>query len=182
MFKKLEIVTDKNPLLRKKCESVPFPYSEEDKQMVLDMYEYVKASQDEKIIEEYDIRPGVGIAAPQIGILKRMIAIHIEDEDKTYSYALINPELVSYSVQLAYLESGEGCLSVPEDKEGYIYRCKKVVVKGYDALTDKEVTIKASGFLSIALQHELDHLMGVLYYDRINKKDPFIRLKDAQSL
>ena len=59
------------------------------------------------------------------------------------SYALINPELVSYSVQISYPDSGEGCLSVPKDVEGYVYRCKKVTVKGFDALTNKEVTIKS---------------------------------------
>lgn len=180
MFKKFDIVTDENPLLRKKCQKVEAPYSEEDKQLALDMLDYVKGSQDDEIIEKYGVRPGIGIAAPQIGILKRIIAIHLEEDDKVYSYALINPELVSYSVQICYLETGEGCLSVPKDVEGYVYRCKKVVVKGFDALTNKEVTIKAKGMLSVALQHELDHLMGVLYYDRINKKEPFLRLKGAE--
>ena len=180
MFKKFDIVTDENPLLRKKCEKVEIPISEEDKQLALDMLDYVKGSQDDKIIEEYGVRPGIGLAAPQIGISKRIIAIHLEDDDTVHSYALINPELVSYSVQISYLDSGEGCLSVPKDVEGYVYRCKKVTVKGFDALTNKEVTIKAKGMLSIALQHELDHLMGVLYYDRINKKDPFAILKGAE--
>ena len=181
MFKNLKIITDENPLLRKKSKKVE-NITEEDIKTVLEMYEYVKGSQEDEIIEKYGIIPGVGIAAPQIGILKRMIALHIEEEDKTYSYALINPELVSYSVQITYLETGEGCLSVPTDVEGYVYRCKKVTVKGFDALTNKEVTIKANGMLSIALQHELDHLNGVLYYDKINKKQPFLKIKDAQPL
>ena len=182
MFKKFDIINDENPLLRKESSKVATPISDEDKQLALDMLEYVKGSQDDDIIEEYDIRPGIGLAAPQIGILKKIIAIHLEDDDVTYSYALINPELVSYSVQLTYLESGEGCLSVPNDVEGYVYRCKKITVKGFDALTNKEVTIKAKGLLSVALQHELDHLKGVLYTDRINPKEPFLRIKGAEPL
>lgn len=179
MFKNLKILTDKDPLLRKKCEDVDLPLSEEDRKTILEMYEYVKASQEDEIIEKYDIRPGIGIAAPQIGILKNMFAIHLEDNDKVYRYALVNPVLVSYSVQLSFLETGEGCLSVPTDKEGYVYRYKKVTIKAYDALTDKEVTIKANGMLAIALQHELDHLSGILYYDRIDKKEPYKIIKDA---
>ncbi|CAM5232446.1 peptide deformylase [Bacillus safensis FO-36b] [Bacillus safensis subsp. safensis] len=75
------------------------------------MIEFVKNSQDADIAEKYGLRPGVGLAAPQINISKRMIAVHCEDEDgEEYSYALFNPRIVSHSVKRAYLATGEGCL------------------------------------------------------------------------
>ena len=177
-MKVFDIVTDKN-FLAKKCQEVNLPLSDEDKETLLDMVEYLKVSQDEELAKKYNIRPGVGLAANQIGLNKRMIAIYFEDEDRTHEYALVNPKIVSYSVKLCCLDSGEGCLSVEKDVEGYVYRYYKVTVKGFDAITNKDVTIKARGYLSIILQHEIDHLEGKLYTDRIDKKDPFKIIEDA---
>ena len=160
-MKVFNIITDKK-FLAKKCEEVNLPLSAEDRKTLLDMVEYLKVSQDDELAKKYNIRPGVGLAANQIGLNKRMIAIYFEDEDRTHEYALVNPKIVSYSVKLCCLDSGEGCLSVEKDVEGYVYRYYKVTVKGYDALTNKDVTIKARGYLSIILQHEIDHLEGKL--------------------
>ena len=173
-----DIVTDKN-FLKQKCEEVSLPLNKEDKETLLDMVEYLKISQDEELSKKHNIRPGVGLAANQIGLKKRMIAIYFEDENTVHQYALVNPKIVSYSVKLCCLDNGEGCLSVPKDVEGYVYRYYKTTVKGYDAITDKEVTIKARGYLSIILQHEIDHLEGKLYTDRIDPKDPFKVIEDA---
>ena len=107
----------------------------EDKELLIEMVEYLKTSQNDELAEKYNIRPGVGLAANQIGIKKRMIAIYFEEEDKIHQYALVNPKIVSYSVKQCCLDNGEGCLSVPKDEEGYVYRYYKVTVKGYDALT-----------------------------------------------
>lgn len=177
-MKVFDIVTDRK-FLHQKCEEVSLPLSKEDKELLIEMVEYLKISQDDELAEKYNIRPGVGLAANQIGIKKRMIAIYFEEEDKVHQYALVNPKIVSYSVKQCCLDNGEGCLSVPKDEEGYVYRYYKVTVKGYDALTDKDVTIKARGYLSIVLQHEIDHLEGLLYTDRIDKKDPFKVIEDA---
>ncbi len=177
-MKVFDIVTDKK-FLQQICEEVSLPLSKEDKELLIEMVEYLKTSQNDELAEKYNIRPGVGLAANQIGIKKRMIAIYFEEEDKIHQYALVNPKIVSYSVKQCCLDNGEGCLSVPKDEEGYVYRYYKVTVKGYDALTEKEVTIKARGYLSIILQHEIDHLEGVLYTDRIDKKDPFKVIEDA---
>lgn len=178
-MKVFNIVTDKK-FLQQTCDEVSFPISEEDKSLLLDMVEYLKVSQDDELAEKYNIRPGVGLAANQIGIKKRMIAIYFIDEKGNINeYALVNPKIVSYSVKQSYLDSGEGCLSVPKDVEGYVYRYYKVTVKGFDVLTNKEVTIKARDYLSIILQHEIDHLEGTLYTDRIDKKDPFKIIEDA---
>ena len=177
-MKVFKIVTDKK-FLSQKCKEVSLPLSKEDKETALEMIEYLRISQDEELSKKYDIRPGVGLAANQIGLDKRMIAIYFVDEDKTHEYVLVNPKIVSYSVKLCCLDSGEGCLSVPVDVEGYVYRYYKVTVKGYDAITDKDVTIKARGYLSVILQHEMDHLEGKLYTDRIDPKDPFKIIEDA---
>lgn len=177
-MKVFNIVTDKN-FLHQNCDEVVLPLSKEDRDTLLEMIEYLKVSQNEELSKKYDIRPGVGLAANQIGIKKRMIAIYFEDEDKIYEYALVNPKIVSYSVKMCCLDNGEGCLSVPKDVEGYVYRHYKTTVKAYDAITNKEITIKARGYLSIILQHEIDHLDGKLYTDRIDKKDPFKIIEDA---
>ena len=85
---------------------------------------------------------------------------------------LANPRITSRPVQKAYLENGEGCLSVPEEHEGYVVRNARVTVKGYDLLSDQEVTIRARGYFAIVLQHELDHFNGVLFYDHIDPSNP----------
>ena len=168
-----KIVTDKKEL-RKKCEEVKLPLSEEDKTLLLKMIDYLKVSQDDELASKYDIRPGVGLAANQIGINKRMLAIYYENGNGTETvYGLVNPVITSYSVQESYIDAGEGCLSVKKDMPGYVYRHYKVTVKAYDVLEEKEITIKARGLLSIILQHEIDHLNGLLYTDHINKDDPY---------
>ena len=169
------IIKDDNPLIRKRSEDVKLPLSDEDKEILLTMHKYVDESTIDEIAEEKNLRPAVGISAVQIGVLKKMTSIILKDEngDIETEYALVNPKIVSSSIEKAYLKTGEGCLSVEENHKGYIYRSARVKVKGYDLLTDSNVEIKASGYLAIVLQHELDHFKGILFYDHINKKDPF---------
>ena len=177
-MKLFNIITDKK-FLKEKCDEVALPLSKEDRDILLEMVDYIKTSQNDELAEKYNIRPGVGLAANQIGLKKRMIAVYFEDEDKIHEYALVNPKIVSYSVKLCCLDNGEGCLSVPKDVEGYVYRNYKITVKAFDAITNKEITIKARGYLSIILQHEIDHLEGKLYTDRIDSKDPYKIIEDA---
>ena len=126
-----EIIRDGHPVLRKIAEKVTLPASEEDMTILNQLLEYVQNSQDPKIAAEYHLRPGVGLAAPQINVSKRMIAVHVTDEKgKLYSYALINPKIVSHSVEKAYLSSGEGCLSVDEPHPGYVPRYARITVTG----------------------------------------------------
>ena len=174
-----KIVTDKN-ILSKKCKEVEMPLDEETRTTLLKMINYLKLSQDDEIAQKYDIRPGVGLAGNQIGLDKRILAIYIENDNGTETkYGLVNPVITSYSVQECFIANGEGCLSVKDDVPGYVYRHYKVTVKAYDVLEDKEITIKARGFLAIVLQHEIDHLNGLLYTDHINKKNPFIEKENA---
>ena len=176
------IVTDREEL-KKRCEEVEMPLNQEIKTLLLKMIDYLKKSQDDEIAKKYDIRPGVGLAANQIGINKRFLAIYVIDENgKEIQYGLVNPVITSYSVQESYISNGEGCLSVKEDVPGYVYRHARITVRAYDVIEDKIITIKARGFLSIVLQHEIDHLNGLLYTDRINKDNPFIEKEDAIAL
>lgn len=169
MFK---IVKDSEKSIREKCKPVEMPLSKEDKELALQMVDYLIKSQDDEYAEKHNIRSGVGLAAPQIGVNKRMFAVYYIVDDEVIQYALINPKIIQNSVKKVALASGEGCLSVDNDHPGYVYRFDKIVIKGYDALQEKDVTITAHGYDAIVLQHEYDHLDGILYYDRINKQNP----------
>lgn len=168
------IIKDDNDLIRRKSSDVSMPLNDEDRNLLLNMLKYVDNSTIEEIAEKENLRPAVGISAIQVGVPKKMTAIILKDEEgkKVYEYALVNPKIISNSVEKAYLSTGEGCLSVADEHKGYIYRSARVKVKGFDILQNKEILIKADGYLAIVLQHELDHFKGVLFYDHINKANP----------
>lgn len=174
-----DIVREGHPTLRDKAEEVSLPASKEDKETLQKMIEFVINSQDPDLSEKYGLRPGIGLAAPQLGISKRMIAIHVTDEnDELYSYALYNPKIISHSTQFSYLAGGEGCLSVDRDVPGIVPRHAKVTVKAVD-LEGQEVKLRLKGLPAIVFQHEIDHLNGIMFYDHINKDDPFKAPEDA---
>lgn len=178
----LKIVKDNVKTLREKSVPVSLPLSEEDLKIALSMVDYIKKSQDDEYAKKHNIRSGVGLAAPQIGINKRMYAVYYTDEnEKVVQYALINPKIISSSVKYCALEGGEGCLSVDEEHKGFVYRPYKITIKAYDAITQKDITIVAKNYDAVVLQHELDHLDGILYYDRINKEKPF-EIRDNSKL
>ncbi len=183
MILKKDIITDENPLLRQKSVDVELPLSKEDEKTIKDMIEYLDLSQDEEMSKKYDLQPGVGIAAPQIGVLKKMFVVKTEDENgKLHHYALINPKIISHSVQHSYLTYGEGCLSVPNPHQGFVKRYYKVKIKAYDYLQQKEVVIVAKDYIAIVLQHEYDHLFGVLFYDHIDKNNPLTPIEGATEI
>lgn len=179
------IIVDPNPLLREKSSEVKLPLSEEDRALLTDMLEYVRKSQDDEIAEAENLLPAVGIAAPQVGVLKQMSAIVVHDMDdegnitKTHEYALVNPKIVEYSKREAALSGGEGCLSIREEHQGYVYRPSRIKVVAYDMIVDEMVEIKVSGYLSIVFQHEIDHLKGILFYDHIQKDNPWLEKEKA---
>ena len=84
----------------------------------------------------------------------------------------VNPKIVSYSNEMIAADVGEGCLSVNRDVEGHVPRYARVTVEGYD-IDGNKIKVRAREELSIAFQHEIDHLNGILFYDRINKDKPF---------
>lgn len=171
-----DIIREGNVLLRTKCEEVPIPLSNEDEQTIKDMIEYLFQSQDEALARKYNLRPGVGLAAPQIGVCKKMLVILAYDEKgDLHFYPMINPKLVSYSEEKTYLDSGEGCLSVDRDVKGYVHRAKRVTVETYIYSTEKimKVRLRLKNYIAVVFQHEYDHLNGTLFVDHINKANPF---------
>lgn len=181
LINKDTIIKDSDPLIREKSLDVSLPLSKEDESLLMDMVNYVIESTDEKLAEEKNLSPAVGISAIQVGVKKKMCAIVIKDNEDNikYQYALVNPKIVSYSLEKAFIKSGEGCLSVPEPHEGYVYRPARIKVKAYDAIRKENVVIKVKDYLSMVFQHEFDHFNGTLYYDHINKEDPFYLDPDA---
>lgn len=167
-MKLLKIYYDTDKVLHEKCKEVPFPLTDEKINLIKDMVTYLEESQKEENQNEYKVRAGVGIAAPQIGILERFFAVNFKDGDKEYKYGLVNPEIISTSSKKAYINGGEGCLSVKEDHPGNVLRYQRITIKGYDVLTSSNVTLKLANYPAIVFQHEYDHLDGILYYDRIN--------------
>ena len=124
--------------------------------------------------------PGIGLAAPQVGVSRRLIVIDLSSGmEKDKVHVIANPELVSVEGEV---ESEEGCLSLPEVTLK-VCRSERVVVRGRDG-EGNAVEIAAEGLLARALQHEIDHLDGVLLFDRIHPvRREFVKkkLKRAQA-
>lgn len=172
MLKTKDILDEKDKRLRMTSKEVVFPLSNEDKENIKLMEEYLENSQIEELAEKYDLRAGMGMAAVQIGVLKRYIVIVNETEDGFDKYIVINPKIVSNSEEKIYVTEGEGCLSVNRECEGIIPRYARVTVEGYD-IEGNKIKIRAREEVAIAFQHEIDHLNGILFFDHIDKKDPF---------
>ena len=173
MFEKLNILDEKNPHLRKISKEAKLPLNNEYKKLIDRIITELKYSQIEELSEKYNLRPGMGLAFPQLGINERIIVIvHEYDEGKFNNYVVVNPKLVSYSNEMIAAEAGEGCLSVNREVEGHVKRYARVTIEGFDTDGNK-IKIRAREELSIAFQHELDHLDGILFYDRIDKNKKF---------
>ena len=177
---KLKIVKDNNPIMRKKSLPVELPLSAEDKNTLDEMLNYLKLSQDEEYARKHNIRAGVGIAAIQIGLLKRMFCIYYETDNGVVQYQLVNPKIIETSMKKCALEAGEGCLSVDEEHPGLVHRYYKIKMTAFDALQNKDIVITASGFDAIVLQHEYDHLDGKFFYDHINQNNPNAPLQNEE--
>ncbi len=106
---------------------------------------------------------GVGLAAPQVGVLRRAITVDVGDRNGLFQ--LINPEIVA---QEGEQEEAEGCLSVP-GRRGIVKRPAKVTVKAL-ARSGKPLTIEAEGLLAVCLCHEIDHLNGVIFVDKMTRE------------
>ena len=129
------------------------------------------------MINKYKLRPAVGLAAPQIGVLKRMFAIMAYDEeDKLYVLPLINPKILEHSEEKVYLNGGEGCISVKRPTDGLTPRYKWIKFEAlqwnYKRKVFEKIRMKLEGYISIVFQHEYDHLDGILYVDKLYNKLP----------
>ena len=149
-----EIITDGHPTLRKVAKKVT-PAELADpmfQQLIDDMFETMYAA------------PGIGLAAPQIDIGKRLFTIDLHDNDPAHGpFVLINPKV---TVVEGEVEATEGCLSVP-GMVGEMVRYERVVCTALDR-NGKKVTHEGDGLFARCLQHEMDHLDGVLFVDRLS--------------
>ncbi len=147
----LNIKVFPDPVLRKEAAGVDV-FDEELKELVEDMKETMYA------------RSGIGLAAPQVGVLKRVIVVDVEQVDGEPSpIVLVNPEIQEAK---GWIELEEGCLSVPGIREK-VKRRRFVHVKAWTE-HGEPVEIKGEGLLAVVLQHEIDHLDGILFIDRLS--------------
>lgn len=161
------ILTAENPLLRQKSKKVR-RFGQGLKDLVKDMFDTLHAAQ------------GLGLAAPQIGVLQRLFIVEMPaeyDEEghevaPSASYVLVNPEIVKMRGEA---EMEEGCLSVPGYR-GLVRRATHVTIKGQDP-DGRPIRYRAEGLLAQAFQHELDHLDGILYLDRLESPDKLWRIE-----
>jgi peptide deformylase len=173
MLKTTDILDEKDKRLRQISKAVSFPLNKKDIDMINDMLEHLVNSQIEEIASKYNLRPGMGLAAIQLGVNKRYFVIAHEQDDKTFNkYVIINPKIVSHSEELIYAGGGEGCLSVNREVEGIIPRFARITIE-YQDIDGNTKKLRAREELAIAVQHEMDHLNGILFMDKIDKDNPF---------
>ena len=173
MLKTKDILDEKDKRLKVISKEVEFPLTNKDKELIDTMIEYLHDSQIEELSEKYDLRPGMGMSAIQLDDAKRyFVVVHEIEEGKFDTYILINPRIISNSMEKIYVEEGEGCLSVNRPVEGIVPRYARVTMEAYD-IEGRKINVRAREELAICFQHELDHLNGILFTDRIDKKNPF---------
>ncbi|HIT38195.1 MAG TPA: peptide deformylase [Candidatus Onthousia faecipullorum] len=173
MLRNKDILDEKDKRLRLVSKDVTFPLSKDDLKTIDLMVEYLTNSQIERLSEKYNLRPGMGMAAIQLGIPKRyLVIVHEVDEEEFDTYIICNPKIISNSAEKIYVEMGEGCLSVNREVDGIVPRYARVTVEGYDTKGNK-IRIRAREELAIAFQHEIDHLNGVMFTDYIDSKNPY---------
>ncbi|HBR29639.1 MAG TPA: peptide deformylase [Firmicutes bacterium] len=143
----LPIVTEPNPLLRQKAQPLK-KISKRIRKLAQNMLETMYAAD------------GVGLAGPQVGVGERIIVVDVGNGPLT----LINPEIIS---NMGQERDVEGCLSIP-GRNGYVTRAAKVKVTGVN-LDGRRIELESEGFLARALQHEIDHLEGILFIDYLDR-------------
>jgi len=155
-----EIITDGHPTLRKVAKRVD-PAEIADpffQQLIDDMFATMYAA------------PGIGLAAPQVNVGKRLFTVDLQDENDEHGpLVVINPK---FSDTEGEIEATEGCLSVP-GMVGEITRFEKLVCTGLDR-HGKKVELHAEGWFARCLQHEMDHLDGILYIDKAKNVRPAV--------
>lgn len=166
-----EIVVIEHPVLRRKAKKIG-KLTAEHRKLIEDMIETMRDA------------PGVGLAAPQIGVSERLIVVEYAEEEedeedappkKKKLYVVINPEIVAASEET--VQGTEGCLSVP-GWVGDVMRHEAILVRGLNRNGEK-IKIEADGWLARIFQHEIDHLDGVLYIDKLVSKDTLRRVQEG---
>jgi peptide deformylase len=163
----LEIVLEGDPILRQKAKKL-HRVDDGIRKLARDMFETMLDA------------PGVGLAAPQVGKSLRLITVHLpadydKEGDPEVNLTLVNPEIIK---AVGSQTGPEGCLSIP-GWAGEVERYASVTVKAFD-LENRPVRIKAQGHLAVVLQHEIDHLDGILFPDRIPDKSTMWRVTEEE--
>jgi peptide deformylase len=156
-----KIITSENPILRQKAKKVHH-FDPSLPRLVDDMFETMHNAN------------GVGLAAPQIGMSIRVFVAEYED----HKVAIFNPEIVKAEGEAV---GTEGCLSIPGYAGDNIRRAAKVLVKGQD-VRGKSIRVNAEGWFARILQHEIDHLNGILFIDRLDQSTDLRELPPAEDL
>lgn len=173
MLRTKDILDEKEKILREISKEVTFPLEKSDLETIDTMMEYLVNSQNEKLSEKYDLRPGMGMSAVQVGVLKRYFVWAMEQEDGSFDKKVfINPKILSTSEELMYVGEGEGCLSINRPVEGIVLRAARITMQ-YQDINGKKQKIRLRELEAIVAQHEIDHLNGILFPDRIDKKNPY---------
>ncbi len=161
----LDIVLEGDPRLRQKATKI---------RQVDDSLRRIASDMHETMLDA----PGVGLAGPQVGIMRRIIVVHlpagyIDEDDREVTLTMINPEIVKgFGRDVAQ----EGCLSIPS-WVGMVPRMTSLTVKAMD-LDNRHMRLKAEGMLARVLQHEIDHLDGILFIDRVEDRSTLFEIDD----
>ena len=162
-----EIITSENPILRRKAKKVT-KITPELRALADDMVETMREA------------PGVGLAAPQVAESVRLFVAELGESEENpgsgKTYIIFNPEFIWKSDEV--VDGVEGCLSIP-GWAGEVTRHHKVVVKGLDR-SGKRIRVEAEGWLARVFQHEMDHLDGVLFTDRISDPEKIWPIKEGE--
>lgn len=163
----LEIRLEGDPVLRQKATKIN-RVDDSIRRLASDMWETL------------DLAEGVGLAAPQVGVSRRLIVVHlpagyIEEDSPEVSLRLVNPEIVKSRGEVVGME---GCLSIP-GWQGEVERADQITVKAID-LNNRDVRIKLEGWPARVVQHEIDHLDGILYTDRMRDEDSLYRVEERE--
>lgn len=163
---KLDIVLEGDPRLRQKATRIKH-VDEGLRKIAADMHETMDAA------------PGVGLAGPQIGLMRRIIVVHVakdeEEDQEEVRLTLIDPEIVKAHGRVT---GQEGCLSIPL-WVGDVPRAESITVKAID-LDNKHIRMKAKGFLARVIQHEIDHLDGILFVDRVEDRSTLFKVSEEE--
>lgn len=183
MFKECDILIEsKSKILRQKSKTVTFPMDKNDIKLMDNMIKYLRLSQDEDYATKHKIRAGMGLAAVQLGVLKKFFVISYKHDDGSFEeYKVVNPKILSHSEEEIYVEEGEGCLSVTEDVDGIVPRFARATIEYYDELGNKQ-TVRVREEIAVAFQHEIDHLDGIIYIDKIDRKNPYKNMDRMRSI
>lgn len=177
----IKILDEKdNKILHTISKEVTFPLDEDTKKLIYDSIRLLELSQDDDIALKYHLRAGMGLAFIQMGIPKRIFVIANKDDEtgEFEEHIIINPKIISQSEELIFVGEGEGCLSVNRPVDGIVPRHARINVEYYDIDGNKK-QVRVREEIAIAFQHEIDHLNGILFVDKIDSKNPF---KDKEKM